>query len=68
MAGGMLWLLATRKPPPPIPRDDLHVALGGEADCQVCHGVDGPNPRSKNHPLSLRCFQCHATAGVGVSR
>lgn len=56
---GMLWLLATRKTPPPIPIDRAHVSSPGEQDCVACHGPDGAAPRTKNHPLSDRCFQCH---------
>jgi cytochrome c553 len=58
----MLWLLATRRIPPPVPADAAHAASRSEADCVVCHGPDGAAPRSKRHPLSDRCFQCHEWA------
>jgi len=60
VTGGMLWILATREPPPPIPPDASHADRSqGEPGCLTCHGVDGPNPRSKNHPLDQKCFHCH---------
>jgi hypothetical protein len=57
---GMLWLLATRKPAPPVPGDAAHAEARGEGDCLECHDLDGPAPRGRNHPISQRCFQCHA--------
>jgi len=60
---GMMWLLATRKQAPPIPADPDHASFREERDCLACHGVDGAAARSKNHPLSDRCFQCHVWTG-----
>ena len=59
VVGGILGLLATRRPPPAIPRDAAHRGVRGEAGCLECHGVDGAFPQGKNHPLTQRCFQCH---------
>ena len=60
LAGGMLWILATREPPPPTPGDSVHAGWrAGEESCLTCHGVDGPNPRGKSHPLDQQCFRCH---------
>ena len=66
LVAGMLWLLATRTPPPPIPVDDEHVQARQVDDCQICHSPDGPAPRSRNHPMSQRCFQCHESGGAGA--
>lgn len=63
MVAGSIWLLSTREPPPEIPADGEHVGARREGDCIVCHNVDGPAPRSKNHPLSEQCFQCHLRPG-----
>ena len=57
----MIWLLSNWQPPPEIPGDAMHQA--GRADCVTCHAADGPVPRTKNHPLNDRCFQCHLRPG-----
>ncbi len=59
---GMIWLLSTWEPPPVIPDDPMHGAAR-RANCAECHGVDGPVPRTKNHPLNDQCFQCHVRPG-----
>ncbi len=61
---GMIWLLATRQPPPEIPSDPVHQEARRASTCVECHGVDGPMPRTKNHPLNDRCFQCHLRPGL----
>jgi hypothetical protein len=68
LVGGMLWLLATREPPPLIPLDPDHVAARGDAACLDCHSHDGAAPRSKNHPLGQRCLQCHVRADRSEAR
>jgi hypothetical protein len=60
---GMLFLLSTWSPPPEIPDDAEHWGAQRDHQCTTCHNVDGPSPRSKNHPLNDRCFQCHLRPG-----
>jgi hypothetical protein len=60
---GMVWLLSSWEQPPVIPDDAYHWEARRDRDCVLCHNVDGPNPRSKNHPLNDRCFQCHLRPG-----
>ena len=53
------WLALRNRQAPPMPRDEEHRGfVSGEA-CAVCHGPDGPLPRSKNHPLGQDCTRCH---------
>jgi hypothetical protein len=59
----MAWLLSTWKQPPTIPDNAYHREARRSQDCVQCHNVDGPSPRSKNHPLNDRCFQCHLWPG-----
>ena len=44
---------------PYLPRDPDHAPEADPA-CMSCHGLDGPAPRSANHPLGDDCFRCHA--------
>ncbi len=55
----MVWLLSTWEQPPTIPGNAYHREPRRAQECVQCHHVDGPAPRSKNHPLNDRCFQCH---------
>ncbi len=59
VVGLLLWMLATRKPPPEIPADADHATVRRESGCLQCHGVGAPLPQPKNHPISQRCYQCH---------
>jgi hypothetical protein len=59
----MVWLLSSWEEPPVIPDDEAHWQSRREAGCVGCHNVDGPAPRSKNHPLNDQCFQCHLWPG-----
>jgi hypothetical protein len=65
-AAGLFWLLGTRIPPPLIPGDRWHREAGKVDDCLTCHAPDGPAPRTKNHPNSQRCFQCHERNRAGA--
>ena len=59
----MAWLLSTWKQPPIIPDNAYHSQARRSQECVQCHNVDGPAPRSQNHPLNDRCFQCHLRPG-----
>jgi len=50
--------LGTRRAPY-LPEDGDH-SPDSVAACMGCHGLEGPLPRSTNHPLGDDCFRCHA--------
>jgi len=60
---GMAWLMSTWQPPSTIPENAYHREARRTRECVQCHNVDGPAPRSKNHALNDRCFQCHQRPG-----
>jgi len=61
---GLVLLVAVRRQPPEIPRDDVHVPVRGDAAaCMTCHGFDGAAPRGPNHPFGHECRSCHYEVG-----
>lgn len=56
----LVAFLALRSRQPPIlPQDADHASFASGGTCLRCHGLDGPTPRSKNHPLGDDCLRCH---------
>jgi hypothetical protein len=56
----LVGLLALRNPQPPVlPSDEVHGPPARVEACLVCHGPDGVDPRSRNHPLGDDCARCH---------
>lgn len=45
----------------PTPADSIHVQITEEPLCLDCHGEEGENPLSKEHPPKYQCFACHET-------
>lgn len=59
-----LFRYTFQKDRPPIPADQVHRTVAGNADaCLSCHGSDGGQPRSRNHPPGRDCTQCHRWEG-----
>jgi hypothetical protein len=53
-----IGVLVMRNPKPPfMPADEDHRSF---ATCNECHAMDGPIPRSTEHPIGEDCNRCHA--------
>jgi len=56
----LVVLLALRNPQPPVlPADEVHGAPARVDACLGCHGPDGVDARSRNHPLGNDCARWH---------
>ncbi len=54
----LIGFLVLRNPKPPfLPDDPEHRSF---ATCNDCHAMDGPVPRSTEHPIGEDCNRCHA--------
>jgi len=53
------YFALTTRQAPMLPRDADHAPSARGQGCLDCHGPNGKNPRSKNHPLGEDCFRCH---------
>jgi hypothetical protein len=61
--GVLFFMFTVGKTRPPIPADEMHLALGGNLrNCLSCHGPGESQARSQNHPLGRDCLQCHRWA------
>ena len=53
------YLAISNRQPPMLPADADHATFSGAEECMICHGLDGPAPQSRNHPLGQDCLRCH---------
>jgi cytochrome c553 len=60
MVAAFIAGLALRTDKPPwMPEDADHAIFVDAEGCVVCHGPEGPLPRSRNHPVGMDCMRCH---------
>jgi len=55
-----LYEMITAPRPRPVPKDEAHETFESVEACMECHDpVDGLAPRSKDHPVTKVCMDCH---------